>query len=47
MENVNKSSKGERTAQRILDAAEQLFAQKGYNGTTLRDIADYAMVRKA
>jgi AcrR family transcriptional regulator len=31
--------KGERTAQRILDAAEALFAQRGYAGTTLRDVA--------
>jgi AcrR family transcriptional regulator len=31
--------KGERTAERILDAAEALFAQRGYEGTTLRDVA--------
>ena len=31
--------KGERTAQRILDVAETLFAEKGYSGTTLRDVA--------
>jgi len=30
---------GERTAERILDAAEELFAERGYNGTTLRDVA--------
>jgi AcrR family transcriptional regulator len=32
-------SKGERTAERILDAAEALFAKRGYAGTTLRDVA--------
>ena len=31
--------KGERTAERVLDAAEALFAQRGYAGTTLRDVA--------
>ncbi len=31
--------KGERTATRILDAAETLFATQGYEGTTLRQIA--------
>jgi len=31
--------KGERTAARILDAAEAVFAEKGYAGTTLRDVA--------
>jgi AcrR family transcriptional regulator len=37
--------KGERTAQRILDAAERLFAEKGYAGTTLRDVAERAGLR--
>jgi TetR/AcrR family transcriptional regulator len=31
--------KGELTAERILDAAESLFAATGYAGTTLRDVA--------
>ena len=31
--------KGERTAERILDAAEALFAERGYAGATLRDVA--------
>jgi AcrR family transcriptional regulator len=31
--------KGERTAERILDSAEALFAEHGYAGTTLRDVA--------
>lgn len=33
------ASKGERTAQRIMDVAEELFAERGFDGTTLRDIA--------
>lgn len=32
-------SKAESTAQRIIDAAEQLFAEQGYEGTPLREIA--------
>lgn len=32
-------NKGRRTANRILDAAEELFAQNGYGATSLRDIA--------
>jgi AcrR family transcriptional regulator len=32
-------TKGQRTAGRILDAAEELFAQHGYGATSLRDIA--------
>jgi AcrR family transcriptional regulator len=31
--------KGEQTAERILDSAEILFAEHGYAGTTLRDVA--------
>lgn len=31
--------KGEVTAERILDAAEALFAERGYAGTSLRDVA--------
>ncbi len=37
--------KGERTAERILDAAEALFAEHGYAGTTLRDVAQAADLR--
>ena len=37
--------KGERTAERILDAAEALFAEHGYAGTTLRDVARAADLR--
>jgi AcrR family transcriptional regulator len=32
-------ARGEATAERILDAAEQLFAEHGYAGTTLRHVA--------
>ncbi|UCE86204.1 MAG: TetR/AcrR family transcriptional regulator [Deltaproteobacteria bacterium] len=32
-------SKGQHTAERILDVAESLFAERGYAGTTLRDVA--------
>ncbi len=37
--------KGERTAERILDASERLFAEKGYSGTTLRDVAEAVGIR--
>ena len=37
--------KGEITAERILDAAEALFAERGYAGTTLRDVADEVGLR--
>jgi AcrR family transcriptional regulator len=39
-------TKGERTAQRILDVAEALFAEKGYDGTSLRQIAEGAGIRQ-
>lgn len=35
-------NKGRRTANRILDVAEDLFARDGYGATTLRDIASQA-----
>lgn len=41
-----KPSKGERTARRILDTAETLFARQGYDGTSLRQIADGAGIRE-
>ncbi|MCZ6463612.1 MAG: helix-turn-helix domain containing protein [Proteobacteria bacterium] len=40
-----RTPKGERTAERILDAAEALFAEHGYAGTTLRAVADRVGVR--
>lgn len=36
------ASKGERTAHRVMDVAEDLFATRGYDGTSLRQIADLA-----
>jgi len=36
---ASRRRKGERTAERILDAAEALFARQGYAGTALRDVA--------
>jgi len=35
-----KRRKGEITAERILDAAEELFAQRGFAGTSLRDVGN-------
>ncbi len=37
--------KGEITAERILDAAERLFAERGYGATTLRDVAAAVGIR--
>lgn len=37
--------RGAVTAARILDAAEELFAERGYHGTTLRDVADRVGLR--
>ena len=42
----HKPSKGERTAQRILDVAEDLFARQGYDGTSLRQIARGASIQE-
>lgn len=39
-------SKGERTALRIMDVAEDLFARQGYDGTSLRQIAGGAGIRE-
>jgi AcrR family transcriptional regulator len=41
-----KQTKGERTAERILDAAEGLFANQGYDGTSLRQIADRSHIKE-
>lgn len=37
--------RGAATAARVLGAAEELFAERGYAGTTLRDVADRAGLR--
>lgn len=39
-------TKGERTRARILDIAENLFAEQGYDGTTLRQIAEGAELQE-
>ena len=41
-----KLTKGERTARRIMDVAEDLFASQGYDGTSLRQIAGGAGIRE-
>ncbi|MEH6588287.1 MAG: helix-turn-helix domain-containing protein [Halioglobus sp.] len=41
-----KQTKGERTASRILNVAEDLFARQGYDGTSLRQIADAAELKE-
>lgn len=40
------TTKGQRTATRVLDAAEALFARNGYNATSLRDIASAAGIQQ-
>jgi AcrR family transcriptional regulator len=39
-------TKGEKTASRILDAAEIAFADKGYDGVSLREVARQAGIRE-
>jgi AcrR family transcriptional regulator len=43
---TDKQDKAGSTNQKILDAAEQLFAQKSYEGTTLREIAKQVGIRE-
>ena len=45
-EPVRKPTKGERTASRLLDVAEALFARHGYDGTSLRQIAEGAGIKE-
>jgi len=42
-----RESKGDRTRGRILEAAEQLFAARGFAETRLEDVADHVGVRRA
>ncbi len=42
---VRLTPKGAATRQRILDAAERVFAERGFSGTTLRDVASAAGLR--
>lgn len=41
-----KKTKGKLTAERIMNAAEVLFASKGYKGTSLREIAQAAHIQQ-
>lgn len=43
---IQRTSKGQRTADRLLDIAELLFAQQGYEATALRDIATAANIQQ-
>ena len=43
---LTKKTKGALTARRILDVAEDLFAVQGYDGTSLRQIAERAGIRE-
>lgn len=43
---IHPKTKGERTSSRILDVAETLFASQGYDGTSLRQIADAAGIKE-
>lgn len=41
------SSPGDMTRNKLLDAAEQIFSEEGYDGATLRDVAKAAEVHQA
>jgi AcrR family transcriptional regulator len=45
-EQASRPTKGQRTAARIMDVAEDLFARQGYDGTSLRQIAEGAGIRE-
>lgn len=40
-----RTARGERTAERILDEAEALFAERGFAGATMRDVAEAVGIR--
>jgi AcrR family transcriptional regulator len=42
---TRRSEKGRQTHERILDAAEEVFGDRGFEGTTLRDVADRVGIR--
>jgi len=44
--NEQRETKGQRTARRIMDVAENLFAAQGYDGTSLRQIASEAGIQE-
>jgi AcrR family transcriptional regulator len=44
---VSRTTRGAATSQRILDAAEDLFARLGYRATTVREIAEAVGIRDA
>lgn len=44
---INTTARGEQTQQRLLDAAERIFAEKGYEGTRLDDVAKAVGIRRA
>ena len=44
---MTKPTKSARTRSAILDAAQRLFAEHGYDGTTVRDIAAQASIDPA
>ena len=46
VDKVEKETKGERTARRVMDVAEDLFATQGYDGTSLRQIAQGAGIKE-
>lgn len=42
--NQPKTERGEKTLQSIIEAAEKVFMDKGYNGSTVKDISNEAGV---
>lgn len=44
---VQRQKRGEQTARRVLDAAAELFARNGYDGVSLRAVAQRAGIRES